>query len=92
MGIVGTRVFARIDQADKGQRFILVLTSKFGKPRNCHRPRVSIGFRVLESAEGNYQSPAIGFLMDSVKEINQLNKAYPEDAKFEEDAAWQFIY
>jgi hypothetical protein len=32
-----------------------VLTVKFGKPRSHHRPRVSIGFRVLESADGNYQ-------------------------------------
>ena len=30
--------------------------------------------------------------MDSVKEINQLKKAYPEETEFEEDAAWQVIY
>lgn len=35
--------------------FRLLLTSKFGKPRNRHQPRVSIDFRVLESADGNYQ-------------------------------------
>ena len=32
-----------------------LLTVKFGKPRSHHRPKVSIGFRVLESADGNYQ-------------------------------------
>jgi hypothetical protein len=36
--------------------------------------------------------PAVGFLMDSVKEINQLKKAYLEETEFEEDAAWQVIY
>ena len=69
-----------------------VLTPKFGKPRSHHRPRVSIGFRVLESADENYQSPVVEFLMDSVKEINQLKEAYPEETEFEKDATWQVIY
>ena len=30
--------------------------------------------------------------MDSVKEINQLKKVYPEEVEFKNDAIWQFIY
>ncbi len=31
----------------------LVLTVKFGKPQRCHRPKINIGFKVLESADGS---------------------------------------
>lgn len=34
----------------------------------------------------------LGFLVDLVKLINQLKKAYPEEAEFKKDAAYQFIY
>ena len=66
-----------------------MLTPKFGKPRSHHRPRVSIDFKVLEFADGNCQLPIVGFLMDSVKEINQLNEVYLEETKFKEDTTWE---
>lgn len=78
-----------------------MLTLKFGKPQSRHRPRACIGLRVLDLADGNYQLPVVGclvdffllgFLVDLVKLINQLKKAYPEEAEFKKDAAYQFIY
>ncbi len=63
---------------------------KFGKPQSHHRSRVSISFRVLESAD--WKSPIVGFLLNSVKEINLLKKVYPEVTEFKQDTAWQFIY
>jgi hypothetical protein len=41
---------------------------------------------------GIIKSPIVGFLVDSVKEINLLKEVYPEVTEFKEDAAWQFIY
>jgi len=41
---------------------------------------------------GIIKSPIVGFLLYSVKEINLLKEAYPEETEFKEDAAWQFIY
>ena len=38
------------------------------------------------------KSSVVGFLLYSVKEIDLLKKAYPEETEFKEDAAWQFIY
>jgi hypothetical protein len=64
----------------------MVLTPKFSKPRGHHRLRNRIGFRVLELADGKCHSSAVGFLVDSVKKINQLNEAYPEKVEFKEDA------
>ena len=72
--------------------FFILLTVKFDKPRSHHRLRVSIGFRVLESADGHYQSPFVRFLMGSVKEINLFKEAYLEETKFKKDAAWLVIY
>lgn len=37
---------------------------------------------------GVIKSPAVGFLMGSVKESNQLKEAYLEETEFKEDAAW----
>jgi hypothetical protein len=61
-----------------------LLTIEFGKSG------VVIGFKVLESTDGNYQSPIVVFLMDSGK--YQLKEAYIEEPEFKEDAIWQFIY
>ena len=63
-----------------------VLTVKFGKPRSHHRPRVSFGFRVLESADEIITSVVVGFLLYSVKEINQSNKVYPGETELKKDA------
>ena len=41
---------------------------------------------------GIIKSPIVGFLVDSVKEINILKEVYLEVTEFKEDAAWQFIY
>ena len=41
---------------------------------------------------GVIKSPAVGFLENSVKEINLFKEVYPEETEFKEDAAWQFIY
>jgi hypothetical protein len=38
------------------------------------------------------KSSIVGFLLYSVKEINLLKEAYPEETEFEENAAWQVIY
>lgn len=40
---------------------------------------------VLELADGNYQSLVVRFLVDSVKEISQLQKTFLEDAEFKKD-------
>jgi hypothetical protein len=40
---------------------------------------------------GIIKSPIVGFLVDSVKEINRIKKDYPTETEFKEDAAWQFI-
>lgn len=55
---------------------IKLLKPKFGKRLSRYRLRVSIGLKVLKLVHGNYQSPAVGFLVDSVKEINQLKEFY----------------
>ncbi len=34
----------------------------------------------------------LGFLLYSVKEIDLLKEAYPEETEFKENAAWQVIY
>ena len=79
-----------MEEEDESDRW--VLTAKFGKPQSHHRPRVSIGFRVLELADGHYQSPVVGLLGGLVKEINSLKEAYPEETEFKENATWQCIY
>ena len=67
---------------------INVLAVKFGKPR------VIIGLESVSASEswnqpmGIIKSPIVGFLVDSVKEINLLNEVYPEVTEFKEDAAW----
>uniref|UniRef100_I1PBZ6 Uncharacterized protein n=1 Tax=Oryza glaberrima TaxID=4538 RepID=I1PBZ6_ORYGL len=38
------------------------------------------------------KSPIVGFLLYSIKEINLLKEAYPEETEFKENAAWQVIY
>ena len=38
------------------------------------------------------KSSVVGFLLYSVKEIDLLKEAYPEEAEFKENAAWQVIY
>lgn len=47
---------------------------------------------VLELADGNYQSLVVRFLVDSVKEISQLQKTFLEDAEFKKDrrVGWEF--
>ena len=41
---------------------------------------------------GIIKSPIIGFLVDSVKEINLLKEVYSEVTEFEEDMTWNFPY
>lgn len=36
--------------------------------------------------------PIVGFLVDSVKEINRLKEVYLVETEFKEDVVWQFIY
>lgn len=69
-----------------------MLTPKFGMPQSRHRPIACISLKVLELADGNYQLPVVGFLVDLVKLINQLKEVYPEEAEFKKDTACQFIY
>ena len=38
------------------------------------------------------KSPIVGFLLYSVKEINQLKEAYLEETEFKQDVICQFIY
>jgi hypothetical protein len=64
------------DPAD-GLGLSVVLTPKFGKPRGHHRLRIRVGYTVMELADENYHSPSVGFLVDSVKKINQLKEVYP---------------
>ena len=61
-----------------------MLAPKFGKPRGHHWLRNHISFRVLELADGNCHSLAVGFLV-LVKEINQLKEVYLEEIEFKED-------
>lgn len=64
-----------------------VLTTKFGKPK------VIIGLESLLASASWYQpiriikSSIVGFLVDSAKKINQLNKVYQKETEFMEDAA-----
>ncbi len=52
-----------------------MLTVKFGKPRSNHRSRVSIGFKIQESADGSRQFAVARFLLYLVKEIHLLKES-----------------
>ncbi len=38
------------------------------------------------------KSSVVEFLLYSVKEIDPLKEAYPEETEFKENVAWQVIY
>ncbi len=66
----------------------VLLTVKFGKPQShLFVLELVSALDFWNRPMGIIKSPIVGFLVDSVKEINLLKKVYPEETEFKEDAA-----
>lgn len=64
-----------------------MLTLKFGKLRIHHLLESVSASKSSNRPIGIIKSSIVGFLVDSVNEINQLKELYPEKTELKEDAA-----